>query len=69
LVDLAEKKNILKKEGNSLVFVTSDGEVIKQFRKKWEANENGCLDKLMADFANQKDIRVVDEIIDESINE
>ena len=54
LVDLAEKKNILKKEGNSLVFVTSDGEVIKQFRKKWEANENGCLDKLMADFANQK---------------
>ena len=55
LVDLAEKKNILKKEGNSLVFVTSDGEVIKQFRKKWEANENGCLDKLMADFANQKE--------------
>jgi recombination protein RecA len=55
LVDLAEKKNILKKEGNSLVFTTSDGEVIKQFRKKWEANENGCLDKLMADFANQKE--------------
>ena len=55
LVDLAEKKNILKKEGNSLVFVTSDGEVIKQFRKKWEANENGCLDKLMEDFANQKE--------------
>jgi RecA/RadA recombinase len=55
LVDLAEKKNILKKEGNSLVFTTSDGEIIKQFRKKWEANENGCLDKLMADFANQKE--------------
>jgi recombination protein RecA len=55
LVDLAEKKGILKKEGNSLVFVTSDGEVIKQFRKKWEANENGCLDKLMTDFANQKE--------------
>ena len=55
LVDLAEKKGILKKEGNSLVFTTSDGEIIKQFRKKWEANENGCLDKLMADFANQKE--------------
>jgi RecA/RadA recombinase len=54
LVDLAEKKNILKREGNSLVFVTSDGEIIKQFRKKWEANEGGCLDKLMTDFANQK---------------
>jgi hypothetical protein len=55
LVDLAEKKGMLKKEGNSLVFTTTDGEIIKQFRKKWEANENGCLDKLMADFANQKE--------------
>ena len=39
MVDLAEKRGLLKKEGNSLVFVTSDGEIIKQFRKKWEANE------------------------------
>lgn len=54
LVDLAEKKGFLKKEGNSLVFVTSDGEIIKKFRKKWESNEDECLDKLMADFANQK---------------
>jgi recombination protein RecA len=53
LVDLAEKKGLLKKEGNSLVFVTSDGEIIKQFRKKWEANDAGCLDKVIADFANQ----------------
>ena len=51
---LYEKKNLLKKEGNSLVFVTSDGEIIKQFRKKWESNENGSLDRLMADFRNQK---------------
>lgn len=66
LVDLAEKKNILKKEGNSLVFTTSDGEIIKQFRKKWEANENGCLDKLMADFANQKEEKTAtDETIAE----
>jgi hypothetical protein len=66
LVDLAEKKNILKKEGNSLVFTTSDGEVIKQFRKKWEANENGCLDKLMADFANQKaEVSTPEETVDE----
>ena len=66
LVDLAEKKNILKKEGNSLVFTTSDGEIIKQFRKKWEANENGCLDKLMADFANQKsEVSTPEETVDE----
>jgi hypothetical protein len=54
LVDLAEKKGILKKDGNRLMFVTSDGEILKMFRKAWESNEDGCLDKLMADFANQK---------------
>jgi recombination protein RecA len=63
LVDLAEKKNLLKKEGNSLVFVTSDGEIIKQFRKKWESNENGSLDRLMADFKNQK---ITNETVEES---
>jgi recombination protein RecA len=55
LVDLAEKKGILKKDGNRLMFVTSDGEIIKQFRKAWESNEGGCLDQVMADFANQKE--------------
>jgi RecA/RadA recombinase len=54
LVDLAEKKGLLKKDGNRLMFVTSDGEIIKQFRKAWENNEDGCLDKVMVDFANQK---------------
>ena len=55
LVDLAEKKGMLKKDGNRLMFVTSEGEIIKQFRKAWEGNEDGCLDKIMADFANQVD--------------
>jgi hypothetical protein len=55
LTDLAEKKGLLKKEGNSLVFTTSDGEIIKKFRKGWERNDDGCLDKLMTDFSNQKD--------------
>jgi RecA/RadA recombinase len=55
LVDLAEKKGLLKKDGNRLAFVTSDGEIIKQFRKAWESNEDSCLDKVMADFANQKE--------------
>jgi RecA/RadA recombinase len=52
LVDLAEKKGLLKKDGNRLAFTTSDGEIIKQFRRAWEANEAGCLDRLMLDFAN-----------------
>ena len=55
LVDLAEKKGMLKKDGNRLAFTTSDGEIIKQFRKAWESNEEGCLDKVMADFKNQKE--------------
>ena len=55
LTDLAEKKGILKKDGNRLMFVTSDGEIIKQFRKAWEHNEEGCLDKVMADFGNQRE--------------
>jgi len=55
LVDLAEKKGLLKKDGNRLMFVTSDGEIIKQFRKAWEQNEDGCLDRVMTDFANQKE--------------
>ena len=53
LTDLAEKKAILKKDGNRLAFTTSDGEIIKQFRKAWEANEGGCLDRVMEDFKNQ----------------
>jgi hypothetical protein len=54
LTDLIEKKGLLKREGNSLVFTTSDGEIIKKFRKAWEANTDGCLDVVMKDFANQK---------------
>ena len=53
LVDLAEKKGMLKKDGNRLMFVTNDGEIIKQFRKAWESNEDGCLDKVMLDFEKQ----------------
>ena len=54
LVDLIEKKNLLKREGNSLVFTTSEGEIIKKFRKAWEKNDDSCLDTVMKDFANQK---------------
>jgi RecA/RadA recombinase len=51
LVDLAEKRGLLKKDGNRLAFTTTDGEIIKQFRKAWESNEDGCLDKVMQDFS------------------
>jgi recombination protein RecA len=51
LVDLFEAKGMLKKEGNSLVYTTADGEIIKQFRKAWERNENQGLDKAMEDIS------------------
>ena len=54
LTDLIEKKSLLKKEGNSLVFTTSAGEIIKKFRKGWERNDDDCLNIVMKDFANQK---------------
>jgi len=50
LVDLFENKGLLSKEGNSLKYTLADGTVIKQFRKAWERNEDGSLDKVMADF-------------------
>jgi recombination protein RecA len=52
LVDLIEGKEMLKKEGNSLIYTTADGEVIKKFRKGWERNDDGCLDTVMADITN-----------------
>ena len=66
LVDLAEKKGLLKKDGNRLAFTTTDGEIIKQFRKAWESNEAGCLDKVMLDFKNQKqELSIIDTTVEE----
>jgi recombination protein RecA len=55
LVDLFEAKNKLKKEGNSLVYVTKDGEIIKQFRKAWERNEKDGLTIMMAEWSGNTD--------------
>jgi RecA/RadA recombinase len=54
LLDLFEKANILTKEGNRLVYTTDSGEVIKLFRKGWESNEDGCLDKVMSEYQNRQ---------------
>ena len=55
LVDLAEKKGFLKKDGNRLAYTTLDGEIIKHFRKAWESNEGGCLDVVMSEFGKRKE--------------
>jgi RecA/RadA recombinase len=53
LTDMLEKSNALKKEGNSLVYVTEDGEILKAFRKGWEANKDGILDKVMLEYTGK----------------
>lgn len=53
LLDMIEKDELVKKEGNSLVYTTLDGEIIKKFRKAWESNTDGCLDKVMAEYSEK----------------
>lgn len=69
LFDLAEKKDMLVKQGNRLKYITRDGEEILKFRKAWERNEDGCLDQLMADIsAADEDHVPINKELDE-INE
>jgi recombination protein RecA len=66
LTDMMESKGLLQKEGNSLKYTLADGTVIKQFRKAWERNEDGSLDKVMADFeANPH--KVTAELVEETV--
>jgi recombination protein RecA len=68
LVDLFEAKGMLKKEGNSLVYTTADGEVIKQFRKAWEKNEKDGLTIIMEDISKNGE-QVVTPIVTEDSEE
>ena len=48
-----------------MVFTSSEGEIIKKFRKAWEKNDDGCLDAVMKDFGNQKEeVSTVEEEIE-----
>jgi recombination protein RecA len=70
LVDLFEGKELLKKDGNSLRYDLSDGTSIKQFRKAWERNEDGCLDRLMSDFtANPHQIKSEESVAEPEVEE
>jgi hypothetical protein len=52
LTNMLESRQMLTKEGNSLVYKTADGEIIKKFRKAWEANVDGCLDVAMKEISS-----------------
>ena len=72
LFDLMDKKKLLEKQGNRYRYVTHNGEEILKFRKKWEKNDEGCLDIVMKDIANEDDstfFKEVNEDIDEAFDE
>lgn len=55
MLDMIESMGMVTKEGNSLVYTKLDGSIIKKFRKAWEANDDGCLDTVMAEFDTKID--------------
>jgi len=67
MVDMIEAKNLLKKEGNSLVYTFTDGTSIKKFRKAWERNEDECLDKVMAEVSGNSTLLSAESMVEEEI--
>ena len=78
LVEFFEAKELLKKSGNSLEYTSPiTGEVIKKFRKPWNANQDGCLDLIMSEFGaieeqteevvDDVDVNEVDEVTTEEV--
>jgi RecA/RadA recombinase len=66
LVDLFEKKGLLKQTGNRLKYVDSKGTEIIDFRKNWTGDK---LDIVMADFHNVKEPEPVKETAEDGTDE
>jgi len=69
LLDLLEKSGLLAKEGNRLSYTTTEGEILKFFRKGWEANDDGCLDKVMIDFPKKSQNKISTVVTEEEPTE
>ena len=70
LVEFLEAKDVLKKSGNSLEYTSPvTGEVIKMFRKPWNANKDGALDTVMAEYNDQQVDAIVEEVDQEVEND
>jgi RecA/RadA recombinase len=65
LFDLFEKYGVLTKTGNRYQYVTTDGEVLIEYRKNWTGD---LLDKVMLDFPNRKHLLNIEntEMVDSS---
>jgi len=69
LVEYFEAKGVLTKTGNKLEYSSPEtGEVIKEFRKYWEANENGCLDLIMSEFGHYEVLEKLGQGITPELN-
>jgi hypothetical protein len=65
LFDMLEEKGMLKREGNSYLYTTRDGEIFKAMRKGWT---NEILDKVMADIMLRdltSEVNKADAVIEE----
>jgi len=69
LLDLFEGQGMLTKEGNRLSYTTTDGEILKFFRKGWESNDDGCLDKVMSEFTKKLNSKISNVSTEENITE
>ena len=69
LTDMLEAKSLLAKEGNSLVYTFADKTTIKQFRKAWERNEDGCLDKVMKELSSNVNLLSTESKVVEEVEE
>lgn len=67
LTDFFEAKGLLKKSGNSLEYISpKTGEVIKMYRKPWNANKDGALETVMAEYDDEiADADEIDEVIND----
>lgn len=64
LFDLFEKYGLLEKTGNRYQYVTSDGEVMIEYRKNWSGK---LLDRVMEDMPNKKASELnTDEVVEET---
>jgi recombination protein RecA len=67
LLDMFESLNMVTREGNSLVYKTVDGNIIKKFRKAWEANDDKCLDTVMNEFDKDRAILIQPALAEDSV--
>lgn len=49
--DFLLDRELLTKDGNSYIYVSPvDGEIVKKFKKAWNKNTDGCLDRVMLEW-------------------